>query len=106
MTRVDMGYVLPMIVAVKLEAFPFTRYGTVPGVVSHLSRDAEPDPKLGSVYIATIALARTSITADGRSIPLSAGLNATADIRTGSRSILSYMLSPLQTTVAQAGRER
>jgi hemolysin D len=93
-------------VAVKLEAFPFTRYGTVPGVVRHISRDAEPDQKLGSVYVATISLRRATIAIDGRAIPLTAGLNATADIRTGSRTIISYMLSPLQSTLAQAGRER
>ena len=93
-------------VAVKLEAFPFTRYGTVPGVVRHISRDAVPDQKLGSVYIATISLTRGFIVVDGRDVPLTSGLAATADIRTGSRRIISYLLSPLQTTVAQAGRER
>ena len=93
-------------VAIKLDAFPFTRYGAVPGTVRRISRDAEVDPKLGSVYIATIGLARGTIQVDGRAIPLTAGLNATADIRTGRRSIISYLLSPLQTTVAQAGRER
>ena len=93
-------------VAVKFEAFPFTRYGTAPGIVKHISRDAVPDPKMGSVYIVTIALQRGYIEVDGRNVPLTAGLTATADIRTGSRRIISYLLSPLQTTVAQAGRER
>ena len=93
-------------VAVKFEAFPFTRYGTSPGIVTHISRDAVPDQKLGSVYIVTIALQRGFIVVDGRNVPLTAGLSATADIRTGSRRIISYLLSPLQTTVAQAGRER
>lgn len=92
--------------AVKLEAFPYTHYGTVPGMVLHLSRDAVPDPKLGSVYIASIGLQRNSIMVDGHRLPLTAGLAATADIRTGSRRIVSYLLSPLQTTVTQAGRER
>jgi hemolysin D len=92
--------------AVKLEAFPFTRYGTVPGVVKHISHDAVPDPKLGSVYVVTIGLARAAIEVDGHMVPLTAGLAATADIRTGSRRIISYLLSPLQTTVAQAGHEQ
>lgn len=93
-------------VALKFEAFPFTRYGTVAGTVRHISRDAIPDPKLGSVYAVTISLNQASITVDGKSVPLAAGLATTADIRTGSRSIISYLLSPLQTSVAQAGRER
>ena len=103
----DVGFVrVGQPVAIKLEAFPFTRYGTVAGRIKGISRDAVPDPKLGSAYIATIALDRASIDVDGRRVPLGAGLAATADIRTGSRTILSYLISPLATSVAQAGRER
>ena len=93
-------------VAVKLDAFPFTRYGSVPGTVRSISRDAVEDKDLGPVYVATILLSRTSIEADGRRYALTPGLAATADIRTGSRRIISYLVSPLQTTVSQAGRER
>jgi len=103
----DVGFIhVGQLVAVKLEAFPFTRYGAVPGHVVRISRDAVPDRRLGSVYVATVALDRASISVDGRGIPLSAGLTATADIRTGSRRIISYLLSPLQTSVAQAGHEQ
>ncbi len=103
----DVGFVhVGQEVAVKLEAFPFTRYGTVPGRVSAISRDAVQDKELGLVYIATIKLERSFIEADGRPVPLSAGLAATADIRTGTRRIISYLLSPLQTAIQQAGRER
>lgn len=103
----DVGFVHPgQSVAIKLEAFPFTRYGTVAGHIVGVSKDAEQDPKLGPIYVARIALDRTNISVDGRTVPLAAGLAATADIRTGSRRIVSYLLSPLQTSVAQAGRER
>jgi len=103
----DVGFIhVGQPVAVKLEAFPFTRYGAVLGHVVRISRDAVPDRRLGSVYVATVALDRASISVDGRGIPLSAGLTATADIRTGSRRIISYLLSPLQTSVAQAGHEQ
>jgi hemolysin D len=91
---------------VKLDAFPFTRYGTIPGRVVSLSRDAVPDPKLGPTYIARVRLARADLVVDGKPVPLGAGLNAVADIRTGSRRIISWLLSPVQTTVAQAARER
>ncbi len=93
-------------VAVKIEAFPFTRYGTVPGVVESLSRDAVPDPKLGATYTARIRLERGFVMIDGRKIGLTSGLSVTADIRTGSRRIISWLLSPVQTSVSQAGRER
>jgi len=103
----DVGFVREgQPVAVKLEAFPFTRYGTVPGTIKGISRDAVPDPKLGSVYTATVSLGQAYIVVDGRNVPLSAGLAATADIRTGSRTIISYLVSPLATSVAQAARER
>lgn len=103
----DVGFVhVGQEAAVKLEAFPFTRYGTIPGRVRSISRDAVQDKELGLVYVATIALERASIDVDGKPVALSPGLAATADIRTGTRRIISYLLSPLQSSIAQAGRER
>lgn len=103
----DVGFVhLGQEAAVKLEAFPFTRYGTVPGRVRSISRDAVQDKELGLVYVATVTLERTYMDADGHRVALSPGLVATVDIRTGTRRIISYLLSPLQTSIAQAARER
>lgn len=103
----DVGFVrVGQDALVKLEAFSFTRYGAVPGHVRTISRDAVQDKELGLVYVATIAIDRAYVAADGRRHELSPGLTATVDIRTGTRSIISYLLSPLQTTVSQAGRER
>lgn len=92
--------------AVKLEAFPFTRYGTIPGRVRTISRDAVQDKDLGLVYMATVTLERSYIDADGRRYGLAPGLAATVDVKTGTRRIVSYLLSPLQTSISQAGRER
>ena len=103
----DVGFVrVGQEAAVKLEAFPFTRYGSVPGRLRSISRDAVQDKELGLVYIATIVLDRGHVDADGRRYALAPGLAATVDIRIGTRRIISYLLSPLQTTIAQAGRER
>jgi hemolysin D len=76
------------------------------GKVISISRDAVADPKLGATHVAQIQLARSSIVVDGKPIALSSGLNVMADIRTGLRRIISYLLSPVQTSVEQAGRER
>lgn len=92
--------------AVKIEAFPFTRFGSVPGTVVSISRDAVPDPKLGATYIARVRLSRAAIMVDGKPVPLSSGMGVTADIRTGSRRIISWLISPLLTTVDQAAKER
>lgn len=103
----DVGFIrLGQEAAVKLEAFPFTRYGTVPGRVRSISRDAVQDKELGLVYIATIALDRSFVDADGRRYLLTPGLAATVDVKTGTRRIISYLISPLQTSIAQAGHEK
>lgn len=91
---------------VKLDAFPFTRYGTIPGKVVSLSRDAVPDQKLGPTYVVRIRLDRNTLVVDGKPVRLSSGLNAVADIRTGSRRIISWLLSPIQTTIQQAAHEK
>jgi hemolysin D len=103
----DVGFVrVGQEAAVKLEAFPFTRFGSVPGRVRSISRDAVQDKELGLVYTATIILDRNYVDTDGRRMTLSPGLAATVDVRTGSRRIISYLISPLQTSISQAGRER
>lgn len=93
-------------VEVKLEAFPFTRYGVVHGVVEHVSRDAIEDEKQGLVYAAMIRLKDPWITVEGRRVAITPGMAATAEIKTGRRRIISYLLSPLARRVLEGGRER
>lgn len=93
-------------VALKLEAFPFVRYGTVPGRVVSISPDAVDDEKMGLVYIVRIAIDRTVIDRGGERVRLAPGLTATADIVTGSRSFLSYLTSPIAEAGGTALRER
>jgi hemolysin D len=93
-------------VAVKLEAFPFTRYGTVPGRVETIGSDAIEDDKLGLVYTARIKLDRDTIDRENERVKLIPGMALTADIRTGTRSIVSYLISPIDQARQEAGRER
>jgi hemolysin D len=107
MLNKDVGFVREgQDVAVKLEAFPFTRFGTVPGKVRSMSRDAVQDKDLGLVYVVTVVLDRDYVEVGGSQQRLTPGLAATVDVKTGSRRIISYLLSPLQTTVSQAGKEQ
>ncbi|WOF43893.1 HlyD family type I secretion periplasmic adaptor subunit [Sphingopyxis indica] len=107
MLNKDVGFVrVGQEAAVKLEAFPFTRYGAVPGRVARISSDAVQDKDLGLVYMVTVTLDRGFVDADGKRYALSPGLAATVDVKTGTRRIISYLLSPLQTSISQAGRER
>jgi hemolysin D len=103
----DAGFVaVGQPVTLKLEAFPFTRYGTVPGRVETVSSDAVEDEKLGLIYTVRVALDRTTIDRGDRTLPLTPGMAVTADIRTGSRTILSYIVSPINAARSEAGRER
>lgn len=103
----DIGFVREgQAVRVKLEAFPFTDYGWIDGVVDTINRDAIQDEHLGLVYSARVRLSRNYIMVAGRPQPLGAGMAVQAEIRTGRRRIIQYLLSPLSRTVSEAGRER
>ncbi|MGK6317935.1 HlyD family type I secretion periplasmic adaptor subunit [Sphingomonas sp. DT-204] len=91
--------------AIKLEAFPFTRYGTLRGQVESIGSDAVEDEELGLVYSARIILTHRVSQIRSKISP-AVGMQVTADIRTGRRSILSYLLSPIDALSQEAGRER
>ncbi|MBV8594466.1 MAG: HlyD family type I secretion periplasmic adaptor subunit [Caulobacteraceae bacterium] len=115
----DAGFVQPgQLVEVKVEAYNFTRYGLIPGRVMSVSRDtasettdaqgqrsAQPQNPNGA-YIARIRLDRTWLMVDGRRRPLGSGMAVTAEIRTGRRTVLSYLLSPVARKSSEAMRER
>jgi membrane fusion protein, hemolysin D len=126
----DIGFVeIGQEAVVKLEAFPFTKYGTIAGKVVRISRDAVDDrdamaandpttagrsvaPASGTpktqnlVFPVTIELSRLSITTDNREVPLTPGMMATVEILTGDRRVIDYLLSPLREVASTAGRER
>ncbi len=103
----DVGFVTAgQPVALKVEAFPFTRYGAVPGKLEQISSDAVQDEKQGLIYTARVALDRATIQRDGALVKLTPGMAVTADIRTGRRSLASYLLSPIDEIRTTAARER
>ncbi len=103
----DIGFVRAgQAAAVKLEAFPFTRYGTVPAKVRSVSADAVLDEKRGAIFKATVLLERDTITIDGRQVKIAPGMNMSAEIMTGRRPVIEYLLGPVQRKVGESGRER
>src|SRR5262249_8741266 len=99
---------------IKVDTFNFTRYGLLHGHVLNVSTDAitrsEEASRDGSpatekstsepkgqelVYAARVALDRTQMQIEGKSVPLGPGMAVTVEIRTGTRRIISYLLSPL-----------
>jgi HlyD family type I secretion membrane fusion protein len=103
----DIGFLAAGQVAqVKLEAFPFTIYGTVEGRVRDVGRDAADDPLLGPVFPTRVRLARQDIVVDGRPVRLAAGMRATVDVVTERRRAIEFLLAPLLRLAGEAWRER
>lgn len=82
------------------------RYGTLRGKVASNSPDAMEDEKLGLVYLARIQFERTSDDRSGRILRLTPGMRVQADVRTGERSIASFLIGPIDQVRQEAGRER
>jgi hemolysin D len=114
---------------VKIESFPFTRYGTINARVTRVARDAIPQPEAEQtetnsqkqmkstqsgvaqrtqnlVFPVTLKPETTLIGIDGTNIPLQTGMATTVEIRTGSRRILEYIFSPLVQIGSEALKER
>jgi hemolysin D len=109
---------------VKFEAFPFTRYGTVPGKIKTVSDDAVSNPNASAknqgtdgdtasneaqsplLYTARVTLDRSTIDVDGKPVKLTPGMAATVEIKTGKRKLVEFLLSPLMRMTNEAGRER
>jgi hemolysin D len=103
----DVGFVNPGQAAeVKLETFAFTRYGTLAATVTTLSADAVNDEKRGAIFPATLKLGQTHLSVDGKRIALAPGMNLTAEIKTGKRRVIDYLLSPVQKAADESLRER
>jgi hemolysin D len=58
------------------------------------------------VYQARISLDQTDMLIDGKRVQLSPGMAVTTEIKTGSRSVLSYLLSPILRFHQESMRER
>lgn len=90
----------------KFETFLFTRYGTVAATVQQVTADAVNDERRGAIFPARLALSRDVIDVDGKPIRLTPGMNVTAEIKTGQRRVIEYLLSPIQKAGGESLRER
>jgi hemolysin D len=124
----DIGFVEPGQEAeIKVTTFNFTRYGLLQGKVLSVSQDAvgkddlqdSPRDKAqaasgtkpsgddqGAVYAARISLPKTQMQVEEKTVNLSPGMAVTAEIKTGERTIISYLLSPLRKYRQDSLRER
>ncbi len=93
-------------VAIKLDAFDFSRYGKLSGNVKNISADANQDEKLGLVYRAMVSINEQSIEADGKARELEPGMSLTAEVKLGRRTVMSYLLSTIKQEVDNAGKQK
>ena len=107
-------------VKIKLAAYQFQKYGMLDGQVTHLSADAsdnnqpsqqaqsgnKPGANLPFAYRALIDLKTQYLEEKGVRHTLTPGMQVTAEINLGTRSILEYLLSPVMGAFQEAGRER
>jgi len=103
----DAGFIIPgQPVTVKVDSYPYTRYGTIDAVIKHISQDSMEDEQLGMVFLAYIELKENHIVVDGKPVRLSSGMSVVAEIKTGKRLVIDYILSPIREYKAEAMREK
>lgn len=103
----DIGFVKPgQRATVKIESFPYTRYGYLEGEVASVSHDAVQDEKLGLVFPARVRLGQSTLNIKGTKLRLTPGMALSVEIQTGTRRLIDYVLSPLQAHAEEAARER
>lgn len=126
----DIGFVnVGQVAIIKVESFPFTRFGTIEAVVTHVSHDAIPEPDATTaegmptkskkntyfggaqrtqnlVFQVLLKTNQDYMTVEEVKIPLSSGMEVTAEIKTGKRRIIEYIFSPLVEVASRAMKER
>lgn len=103
----DIGFVNPgQDAEVKVETFPFTKYGTLHGKITQVSSDAIQDEKLGLTYSTRVKLARDTMRVENKTVRLSPGMAVTVEVKTGTRRVIEYFLSPLMQYGSESLRER
>jgi hemolysin D len=91
---------------VKIEAFPYTRFGYLRGKVLAISNDSVPSKTNGLQYVVRVELPGNQMAVGRRKLQLTPGMQVVAEIRTGRRTVADYFFSPLLETAGQSMRER
>ncbi|MGC2868090.1 HlyD family type I secretion periplasmic adaptor subunit [Proteus vulgaris] len=81
---------------IKIDAFPYTRYGTLEGNITNIARDSVQHEQLGLVYPATIELNTQMIESNNQQYNLAPGMSLVAEIIIDRRRVIDYFLSPIE----------
>ena len=110
--HIDAGFVRSgQRVRVKVAAYSFQKYGMLEGTIEHISPDAVDSKEAiqsgTQGYRTTITLSGNELESyTGKRYMLTPGMQVSAEINLGSRSVIEYLLSPVQKATQEAGRER
>jgi membrane fusion protein, hemolysin D len=103
----DIGFVQEgLVAAIKLDAFPFTKFGTLEGEIINLSDDAVTDDDKGLIYKARVSLKQKNMQVEGKLVRLSPGMAVSVEIKTGQRRLIEFFLAPLMKFKDESIRER
>lgn len=103
----DIGFLhLGQSVVVKVQAFDYSRYGTLEGTLAQISATTTPDDKGEPWYAGRIALAAEHVGRDPAVNRLKPGMTVQADIVTGAKTLLQYLLKPVHSAMSESFRER
>jgi hemolysin D len=103
----DIGFVRGgQAVEVKVETFPFTKYGVIGGEITRVSDDAFADEDLGPVYLAQVRMAKSTMWVKDRRVNLAPGMAVTVEVNMGKRRLIEFLLTPLLRYRDEGLRER
>ena len=100
----DIGHVKPgQTVSIKFDSFDFSKYGIAEGTLEEVSPTTFEGPEGDPHYRGYVSISKTNPPKFG---PLLPGMTIKADIHTGSKTIMEYLLKPLYSSASEALRER
>lgn len=102
----DIGRLRPgMTAQVKVDTFPYTRFGTVPATLRLISADAVNDERLGLIYKARLTLSKTELSSGTDVHKLSPGMTTAVEIKIGYRRVIHYFLDPFLRSMGESIHE-
>lgn len=103
----DIGYMkVGQDVNVKISSYDFSRYGTIDGVLEYISATTFSNDDDSRYYMGRVSISQNYVGNDPKKNLIVPGMTVQADIVTGSKSILAYLLKPIHTSVTSAFSER
>ncbi len=93
-------------VSVKVQTFDFARYGTITGQIDRISASTFQDEEGATYYKANVVLDRNYVGNNPAKNPILPGMVVDADISTGHRTLLRYLLRPVYESLDRAFAER